>query len=210
MAYIAQIVTGYILADFISGVGHWFEDTYLQTNAPIIGKIAIANQMHHLRPTLMCHFGYFETIKSTILVSAPIYALFAYFGYAFDPTVLSFFVATINVNEIHKWSHMRPSELSWFIRILQNYRIILNRYDHNIHHREPNTNQYCVVSGAINGILDTLGFWRAVEWIILKLTGIEPRKNNNPDIWHIYERAYPGKLAAMGFYLHENGERITH
>lgn len=209
MNYAIQIVAGYGLADFVSGIGHWFEDTYLKTTTPIFSTIAISNQMHHVRPTLMCYFGYLETIKTTFLVSMPLYAVLAYFGYAFHPAVLSFFIATINVNEIHRWSHMRPAELSWFVRILQDYRIILNRRDHNIHHGKPNDNQYCVISGAMNYVLDAIGFWRIIEWIILKLTGIEPRKNNDPDIWRVYEHAFPGNLAAAGFHPHENGEPVT-
>lgn len=214
---LVNIFAGYLVADFVSGIGHWLEDTYLKTTTPFVGGIAAANQMHHLRPALMCHFTYFQTIKSTLALTLPIYAALAVFGYGLEPFVLSFFACTINVNEIHKWSHMRTKELHWFVQLLQDYRVILNRRDHGIHHRAPNDNQYCVVSGAINYPLDYIGFWRGVEYLIYKSTGVKPRDNDDPDIWATYERMFPGYLAHakivppvhVGVSLHEDGAPVA-
>ena len=206
---IGNIIAGYFAADFVSGIGHWLEDTYLKTDTPLFGSIAAANQMHHLRPALMCHFNYFQTVKTTFGLLLPVYVACLYFGVGLNPGVITFFLATLNVNEFHKWSHMQKKELWYPVQMLQNARIILNRQDHKLHHTRPFNSQYCVVSGGMNYILDGIGFWRFIEAVIYYTTGAEPRKNDDPEIWTTYEKIYPGLLASAGIQPHENGPYVA-
>jgi hypothetical protein len=44
-----QIFLGYIMADFLGGFFHWFEDTYLDYDSkiPLFNGISKHNEMHH-------------------------------------------------------------------------------------------------------------------------------------------------------------------
>ena len=50
MNKLIQIITGFILADIITGIFHWFEDTYLSycINFPILSEISKNNEIASL------------------------------------------------------------------------------------------------------------------------------------------------------------------
>ena len=54
-----QIILGFILADFITGIVHWFEDTYLVycINIPFINEISKNNELHHYFPRSMLGYS---------------------------------------------------------------------------------------------------------------------------------------------------------
>ena len=45
-----QIILGFILADFVAGIFHWYEDTYFCINIPLLRNIAKNNELHHYFP----------------------------------------------------------------------------------------------------------------------------------------------------------------
>ena len=47
---VASIFGGLLLADFVSGIIHWFEDRYGNPKWPVLGHAIRANQEHHFRP----------------------------------------------------------------------------------------------------------------------------------------------------------------
>ena len=49
----AQIIGGLLLADFISGLFHWFEDRYGNPDWPVLGHTIRQNQQHHFTPALI-------------------------------------------------------------------------------------------------------------------------------------------------------------
>jgi hypothetical protein len=75
---------------------------------------------------------------------------------------------------------------------------LLNPDYHKIHHTDL-VGQYCIISGFLNWPLDHFGFWRGLENIIEKLTGVKPRMNDDPNIvevYHVYHGITPKQLAA--------------
>ena len=56
MNFIFQIIIGFLLADFLSGFFHWFEDTYLDycTNIPILSTVSKDNELHHYWLRYVC------------------------------------------------------------------------------------------------------------------------------------------------------------
>jgi plasmanylethanolamine desaturase len=40
---------------------------------------------------------------------------------------------------------------------------------HSRHHSGPHLTHYCITTGWMNGLLDSLGFFRKVEWLLLRL-----------------------------------------
>ena len=76
--------------------------------------------------------------------------------------------------EIHKYSHMTATTTPSWIQFLQNQNLILSRKTHGAHHTSPFEDNYCIVTGHLNESLDNSNFYRYLEVIVFKLTGVEP------------------------------------
>lgn len=64
-----EIAAVIFLVDFVSGVIHWFEDSYGRPEWPLSGKwITIPNIIHHHDPTYFTKHSWF---KSTEVLLAP-------------------------------------------------------------------------------------------------------------------------------------------
>jgi ubiquitin-conjugating enzyme E2 variant len=46
----AEIVASVLLADFLSGLAHWLEDSYFTPATPLLGPTIARNILHHERP----------------------------------------------------------------------------------------------------------------------------------------------------------------
>lgn len=184
---ILQVFFGYILADFITGSVHWFEDTYLDynSNIPFINEIAKHNELHHYFPRTIVGYSYIENIST----SAPFVIAFYVILFIFFPESLStypffyisLFIFILFSNVLHRWSHMRECELPKIIYFLQEKGILLGHKIHKIHHSQDNDNAYCVNSVYLNYILDNIGFWRAIENIIYYTTGVKASRKGSFD-----------------------------
>lgn len=86
-------------------------------------------------------------------------------------------VASTN-NQVHKWAHMRKSQLPFWVKWLQGAHILLPIKHHHIHHQPPHVVKYCIITGWANYPLDFVDFWRKLEWIIEALTGAKPRQDD--------------------------------
>jgi ubiquitin-conjugating enzyme E2 variant len=76
-------------------------------------------------------------------------------------------------SQIHKWAHdPRPPRLA---RWLQRAGLILSPARHSRHHRFPFAGHYCITTGWCNPLLERLGFWKALERLVARLTGLKPR-----------------------------------
>jgi hypothetical protein len=197
---ILQILIGFILADIISGTFHWFEDTYLDycIDIPIISEIAKDNEMHHYFPRTLLAYSYLENIQISILITLTIiFLLFlilkkSLFKYPYFITSLIFFI--INANIFHRFSHMRDCENNYIVILLQKTGILCSHKFHSIHHTKIDE-KYCVISEYTNIFLDSIYFWRFLEYIIYLFTNIKPnRKQSYDDYYKIHN------------YMHENAK----
>ena len=114
----------YLLADFVAGLFHWWEDAYGNPTWPIIGKTIIQpNLEHHRRPRKFLVGSYWNRINSTVigvvLVSVIVY-LCEYFSWQF--AVFALFVT--QSNEIHAISHRSDKENGKFLCFLQKTGIL--------------------------------------------------------------------------------------
>lgn len=165
---IAVGVGGYIVADMMTGIVHWAGDTVGSSSWPILGKgIIHPFRHHHVDPIDLTRHDFVELNGNNALASLPVLvgavllAPYAPYAAMFLTTVVVFAMAT---NKIHQWAH-HPSPPRW-VRALQRARLILPPEHHQIHHTFPHDRAYCITTGWMNPVLDTLGVFRAAEWVL--------------------------------------------
>lgn len=169
---VATIISAWLIADFVAGVFHWIEDRYLRVDWPIIGEhIAKPNELHHVHPQAFLAGNYWIRNWTTI-VPAMLGFFFAWlFGAPF--WLLLVFVFLTQANEIHAFGHMQGKVPRW-VSVLQETGILQSARHHALHHKSPNRVRYCVMSNLLNPILDAIGFWSALERVLLAF-GIAPK-----------------------------------
>ena len=166
-----------MLADFIAGIVHWFEDAYVRENTPLIGSfIGKANVIHHHLPRYMTRNNWWQSSWDLLAFSA-----FIVLGAAWLDLltwhVWLFAAVSANANQVHKWSHQTRSENGRVITFLQNIRVLQSPHHHAVHHTNPKNVRYCPITNLVNPILDGFRFWDGVEWILARTFGL----NRQPD-----------------------------
>jgi hypothetical protein len=165
-------LTGYLTADFLSGVVHWAGDTLGDETTPFIGKnFVMPFRQHHVDPKEIATHDLIETNgNNCIVVLAPL--AIAYFvmpsetGFWFFASTLMGFLALFIVatNQFHKWAHSdNPPRIAV---LLQRWGLILSPEHHNIHHALPHDRHYCITVGWMNPLLNRIQFFRGAEALV--------------------------------------------
>ncbi len=171
-------VSGYLLADFLSGFVHFLGDSFGSETTPILGKAFIEPfRTHHIDPEDITRHGFIQTNGHNCLVSLPVMMIMAHvvFNSALHSTLIAFAFATCYVlilgvfftNQFHKWAHMPQSPR--FITFLQRTRLILSPSHHHVHHTAPFRRYYCITTGWLNLFLDKLAFFPISKAIIRRI-----------------------------------------
>jgi len=160
---------GLCLADFISGLVHWSADTYGSPTMPIFGGFVRTFREHHADQIDITRHDFVETNGDVCIFSSPVH-----FGLLFwveSPFALScmlgVFMGSYTNSQIHKWAHM--AERPPFVRFCQRLRVFLSPQHHSSHHSGPHLTHYCITTGWMNGLLDSIGFFRKLEWLLLQV-----------------------------------------
>jgi ubiquitin-conjugating enzyme E2 variant len=164
---------GLCLADFISGLVHWSADTYGSETTPIFGGFVRTFREHHADQVDITRHDFIETNGDVCIFSSPVHLALLLlvedpFGLA---CVFGLFVGSYTNSQIHKWAHERNG--AWLVRVFQRSRLLLSPSHHSRHHSGPHLTHYCITTGWMNTLLDRMGFFRKLEWLLLKL-GIRP------------------------------------
>ena len=163
------------LADFVSGLVHWVEDTFWIEKTPVIGRWVVApNVLHHHSPSAFVEKGWLESSWDLMLLGLAILAV-AWATHSLTWQVWLFAIVGTNANQIHKWAHLPARRLPWAVRALQRVGVLQSAAHHGAHHRGAKNKAYCVVTPWVNPVLDRLGFWRALERLIVR-RGAAPRR----------------------------------
>jgi ubiquitin-conjugating enzyme E2 variant len=85
-----------------------------------------------------------------------------------DWHVWLFAILGANANQLHKWNHAGKGRVPRQIRILQRLGILQDAAGHAVHHRLDKNTAYCVITPYLNPLLDRLGFWRALEQLVIR------------------------------------------
>ena len=169
-----RVIVAVILADFLSGLAHWIEDSYFTPETPFLGPTIRKNILHHADSRAFVANPWHVTIWSCLVCSVVSALLWWPAGLLGKTTGLALLIAVF-ANQVHKWSHMTPEELPALVRHLQNWRLLQTKMHHAAHHQEQKNRRYCVLTNWVNPTLDGLRFWRGLEALIYFLTGDQPR-----------------------------------
>jgi ubiquitin-conjugating enzyme E2 variant len=162
-----------LAADLSAGLIHWIEDAYIREHTPLIGKwIGRPNTIHHHLPRRMTRNSWLQSnwdqllAVSLILIGAALAGRLSWQLWLFS-------LVAGNANEVHKWSHRTRKENGWLISKLQDLRILQTPHHHAIHHTNPKEVRYCPVTNVVNPVLDTLGIWAGLEWLLEHTLGLK-------------------------------------
>jgi len=168
---IGSFFAAWLLADFLSGVGHWFEDRYLVGSDSWVGRhIGAPNEKHHSQPLAFLEGNYWTRNWTCFLASGVGLVIGLAIGLPY--WVLLAIALTSQSNEIHAWGHQKCNK---FISALQETGFLQSARHHGLHHHSPFNVRYCVHTNWLNPILDLINFWQALEWL-LALVGWKVKK----------------------------------
>lgn len=177
IALALKILATWLVVDFISGVVHWCEDSYGSPATPFVGRhITRPNLLHHFRPRAFVGNNWYGSSK--LLVAACLASLaVAYVMGHLSPMVVLAAALGANANQVHKWSHRTTAENGRLVSLAQRIGLVQSPRHHHQHHVDGKDSHYCVLTNLLNPVLDGLGFWRGVEWL-LRQVGIEKRNDD--------------------------------
>ena len=175
MYIVLEIFIVVLVVDFVSGVLHWFEDSFGNPEWPITGALITApNILHHHRPTAFTRNSWLKSAQVLIFLGAVIIAV-AWICGVLNWQVLMFVAIGVNANEIHKWNHLPKSKRSKLVVALQKLRLLQTPQHHGRHHAGAKDTYYCVITNMVNPVLEAVCFWRRLEWVVEYLFGITKR-----------------------------------
>lgn len=167
-----------LLADFVSGVVHWAEDTYARfkpkRKVRLINLIARDNEVHHRRPRDFLRRGWWQSSWDLVLVGALILASALALN-LLSWALVVFVVLSVNANQMHKWAHRNPRENPVVVTWLQRLHLLQNPRHHGKHHGGDKNSHYCVVTNFLNPLLEEVNFWRRLEQAVEWVTGRTPK-----------------------------------
>jgi ubiquitin-conjugating enzyme E2 variant len=179
-AWVFVGLLGVLLADFASGLIHWFADTWGHETMPILGRRLLRPfRVHHLNPRDFLRRDFIDCNGDVAFLQIPMLASTLFlmehtsWGGALGVFGLGLCGVGLFTNQFHLWAHRAsPAPI---IRWLQDRGLILGRAEHRRHHRQPHQTAYCITTGWCNGPLDRIGFFPRLERFITRCTGIPPR-----------------------------------
>ena len=166
-----------LLADFVTGIGHWLEDAYGTEETPVIGPLVIKpNIVHHHYPRLFTKLTWWQSSWDLLLLGALIVGGAAWAD-VLTWHVWLFAILCVNANQVHKWSHMSRTEVGPLVSFLQEYWILQTPRQHALHHTDPKNTFYCPLTNLLNPALEFVGLWPKLEAVIEALTGATHRQD---------------------------------
>jgi hypothetical protein len=169
---LATFTAGYLVADALTGLVHWFCDTFFDETTPVLGPGLIAPfREHHRDPLLMTRHGFLELTGSSFRALAPVLALYLWLAggapAALDAFVLAVAAGGAATNLLHRWAHdPHPPAIA---RALHRVGLVLTPTRHAHHHAPPYAAAYCVTSGWLNPLFERLRVWTRAEAALIAM-----------------------------------------
>lgn len=169
-----QLLCGLFLADFLTGLIHWFEDRYGNPQWPLVGEAILANHEHHSRPREFLSGSFWNRNKEVIIGTLIILEIFFLVGLV-NLITISAVLTGFFANEIHGAAHKFPNQNPVWVRVLQKLGLMQSFQHHARHHRNRKDCYYCVMTNYVNPVLEAMRFFRILEWALHRYVGISPR-----------------------------------
>jgi ubiquitin-conjugating enzyme E2 variant len=169
-----------LVADFLTGLVHWWEDAYAREEWPLLGPLVAApNLLHHRDPRAMTRQSWWRNVDVTVGLGV------AVLGGAWALQMLSWqlgLVVTLAAftNLFHRWAHQTSTENGPVVTWLQGTGLFQSRAQHALHHRWPRESHYCALTGFVNPVLERIHLWTRLERLIAFTTGLQRRQEPRP------------------------------
>jgi ubiquitin-conjugating enzyme E2 variant len=187
---VAALALGVEFADFGTGIYHWAIDNYGSASTPVVGSQIEAFQGHHEEPWTITHRDFCNNCYPTCIATMPF--LLGFVALARSPYLLIWSVTACGgiafCQEFHKYSHTLKSQCHPLANWFQDNGVLVARKVHLRHHRPPFETNYCIVTGHLNNFLDRIGFFRGLEQLVCRLTGVLPRCETGDRFDHLLRR----------------------
>eukprot|EP00667_Euglena_gracilis_P011455 EG_transcript_11711 len=187
------VLAGYVLSDLGTGIFHWSVDNYGDKRTPFLGNVIDSFQGHHRYPWTITKREWqnnVHMVAKPVTIPTALVALLP-LGAPANLFLGTFSALIVYSQQFHAWSHMKGRELPAAVLALQDAGVLISRRGHGQHHKPPFEGNYCIVSGMWNPILDKSGFFKSLEAMVLRVTGISPRCWELPP-WKVQEEAPEG------------------
>ncbi|ABI67354.1 hypothetical protein Mmar10_3075 [Maricaulis maris MCS10] len=170
-----QIGLGILFADLMSGIVHWYIDTYGDPKTPILGRhVYWPTINHHAQPLDCTRASFWSRNGPNLALSAAFLVVFAATG-LINAFTLSALATGVFASEIHVWSHKPKRKRPMIVRWLQASGVLLSPKEHWQHHTYAHNTRYCTVTNLLNPVLDRLRVFRLVEGVVEGLARRKPR-----------------------------------
>lgn len=164
---VASAIGAVLLADFITGIVHWWEDAYGDPSWPVVGPLVVKpNIDHHEQPRLFLKSSFLMRNYQPFLASWVSMAIAWALGLPWW-IVFALFLAGFG-NEVHAWAHRSRKDNGRLISCFQEIGLIQGVRHHAVHHQCVDR-QFCTLTNFLNPLLELIGFWVAIEWVLARV-----------------------------------------
>lgn len=162
---------GYYAADLLSGLIHWVCDSFGDSQTPLWGPLLVAPfRRHHRSPGDITRISMTENLGSSAIAGTLVLWLWApqagsapgWLDLLARNAGLWCIAFAVLSNRFHRWAHLPSVRRPRWIRVLQQWHIILPPQEHALHHRKPHRGNYCILSGWANPLCNRVP-WQRVE-----------------------------------------------
>jgi hypothetical protein len=144
--WIGAALVAYVAADLLVGLLHFFADNFGRLDTTFGQTFIQRFRDHHVEPEELAVEPLAEAVGPTLLFTSPT-LLLAYLVTDSSLALWFWFVLCVTAglsNLVHRWAHQEQPYL--LVRVLQDWKIILNPVQHDKHHLLPNSH-FCVLAG---------------------------------------------------------------
>jgi ubiquitin-conjugating enzyme E2 variant len=164
LSYAGCILVSLLVADLITGLMHWAEDTWLKPGkSALLDRFIVDDNIdHHRSPGKIRAGAYWQTNRVCIVLAMVVAAILALCHvHMWEPYLVLALLS--QSNQVHMWAHSsRPPRP---VQLLQRTGLLQPTSHHAEHHKRPYASRFCTMTAFLNPILDRIGFWRALETI---------------------------------------------
>jgi hypothetical protein len=171
---LGELLLGWLIADLLSGLFHWWEDRVAEAGWPVIGPAVVApNRLHHVDVLAFTRTSLVSRNLAVWLAAGTISGMWL----ALTGPNLIWAAATAGglvVNEVHRMAHL-PATAGPLVRVLQEVGVFQSPRHHAGHHRAPSDRRYCILTDWLNPWLDAARLWTGLERA-LERVGLSPNR----------------------------------